>query len=107
MEDASNHTPRVLPAVRVEDDGRIHISRRKLGPFGTRVLRFFRIGPDLTFHLDDLGSAAWRLLDGRTVGEVHEGLRERFPEEAYLGHRLGTFLAALVENKFIELDPPA
>lgn len=102
--DASALRVTVAPGVTSTNDGREHITRPKYGPRGTRLLEFLRINPNLTLHLDDLGTATWPLLDGRTVGDVLAGLQERFPEQPQLGERLGRFLGALHENKFIVLE---
>lgn len=106
LSDASEYTPIICPGVTVTEDGLIHISRRKFGTFGTGVLQFFRVRPELTLNLDDIGSAAWRLIDGRTTGAILVALQERYPHETGLGERLGRHLAALLENRFITIRKP-
>lgn len=104
LSDAGPLIPRVAADVTVHDDGLVHITRPKWGPTGTRVLRLFRISPDLTLHLDEMGSFAWRLVDGRNVAAILDALQERYPEEQGMGLRLGKHLGALVENKFLVLE---
>ncbi len=87
------------------EDGRVTLRRRKFGRVGTGVLKTFRVPPDLTVHLDAVGSEAWRLMDGRrTVGEVLQGLQVRFPDEENLGERLGKYLGTLVSNGLVRLE---
>jgi hypothetical protein len=94
---------RNIANVTVTDDGRVHISRRK---FGTKLLWFFRLQPELTLNLDDIGRAARRLIDGRTTGEILVALQERYPHETGLGERLGQQLAAFLEKRFITIRKP-
>lgn len=84
--------------------GRVSLRRPKFGPFGTRVLRVLRIPPDLTVHLDALGSAAWLAMDGRTVKEVLAHLQATFPGESDLGPRLGKFVGAMVSRGLVRLE---
>jgi hypothetical protein len=53
--------------------------------------------PGRRVRLDEIGSLAWTLLDGRrTVGEVANALRERFGERVEPAEeRLGTLVRAL------------
>ena len=88
-------------------DGRIVVRRRKFGRVGTAVLRMFRLRPDLTVHLDRLGSEAWRLADGRrTAGAIAGVLAERFPDERDVPARLGAYLSQLAAARLLRMDPP-
>lgn len=84
--------------------GLITVRRRKFGPIGTAILRLFRVAPDLTVHLDALGSDVWRLLDGqRTVSETLAALEAAHPDEADLPERLGGYLSRLAAARLIRL----
>ncbi|MEA3191504.1 MAG: hypothetical protein QOD77_2086 [Thermoplasmata archaeon] len=89
---------------REEANGRVTVVRVRYGPVRRRVLGVFGIPPTLTIHLDPLGSAAWRLIDGRrTAGDIKAQLQGKFPGEADLAARLGKFLGAMVSRGFVEL----
>lgn len=85
-------------------DGRVALRKPKFGPAGTRVLRWFRVAPDLTVHLDALGSAAWSLLEGRTLGQVRKELEAQFPGERDIGARLGKFVGTMVSRGLVTLE---
>lgn len=91
--------------VRVEEErGRIVLRRRRFGPVRSALARAAGAKPDFVITLDALGSAAWRLLDGRrTVGEVRVALVAQFPGEADVGARLGKFVGTLVSHHMIRL----
>lgn len=91
----------------VDEDGRILLRRPKFGAFGSKVLKLFRVNPILTVRLDAIGSAAWHLMDGRTVAEVLQDLEDRFPDEGRLAERFGLYLQRLVASKLVKLDSPA
>lgn len=79
-------------------------SPRSLG----RWLSYLMAPPRI--RLDELGSFAWRALDGHsTVGEVAERVRDHFGEEAEpVEHRLGQFVVVLRRERFVSypgLDP--
>jgi hypothetical protein len=68
------------------------------------VARLFRLPTTLTVRLDELGSAAWRLLDGRrTVGQVLAELEKAFPGQPDLGKRLGAFLGQMASRELVRL----
>ena len=85
-------------------DGRVTLRRRRFGAVKARLVAAAGVPADLTVHLDPLGSAAWRLIDGRrTVGEVRVELQRSHPAEADVGPRLGKFLGTMVSNGFVRL----
>ena len=82
-----------------EKGERVVVVRPKPSGGGLRVLldRFFYSLSARKLRLDEIGSAGWRLLDGkRTVAEVAEELRREFgeraePAEERLGHLVRVF----------------
>lgn len=91
--------------VAVEDAGdRITLRRRRFGPVRARLAGLVGAAPDFTVHLDALGTAAWRLLDGqRTVGAVRQELQRRFPDVHDVAPRLGKFIGTLASHRMIRL----
>lgn len=92
--------------VEVETDahGRITLRRRKFGAVRGRIVSLFGASKDFTIHLDPLGTAAWKLIDGvRTVGEIRVALVAQFPAESDVGARLGKFVGALVSHQMLHL----
>ncbi|MGB0652104.1 MAG: PqqD family protein [Thermoplasmatota archaeon] len=105
--DVADHVAEPLVEAEVGDDGHLRLRRRKFGRFGTLVLRVLRISPDLVVKLDDLGAAAWQLMDGkRTVAQVADCLRADRPEEEQIEQRLGSFLGILVSQRLVALRDP-
>lgn len=104
--DVSRRVPvRADVASQEQPDGRVVLRRRRFGPVRRAVLRLVGQPADLTVHLDPLGSAAWRLMDGRaTVAQVLAALQARFPDERDLAPRLGRYLSALVGQGFVRLE---
>lgn len=86
-----------------EPDGRVAIQRKKFGRFGTFLLKLVRIQPTLTLRLDGLGSAAWKLMDGRNVESLIDGLEEQFPDEGRLTERVGAYLTELQRSGVMTL----
>ncbi len=85
-------------------DGRITVRRARFGALRARLVGLVGEPKDLTVHLDSLGSAAWRLVDGRrTVAEIRAELQRLHPDEKDLGPRLGKFLGAMVSHEMIRL----
>jgi hypothetical protein len=105
--DVSRRVAVAAEGVAAEEDavsGRLTVRRRRFGAVRARMAAAAGVPADLTVHLDPLGSAAWRLLDGRrTVGEVRAELARLHPGESDIGPRLGKFLGTMVSNGFVEL----
>jgi hypothetical protein len=102
--DASRAIPRKGDAEAQEVEGLIVLVRRRFGPFRRGLLRLLRVEPDLTVQLDELGTAAWGLIDGvRTVAQIHAELEARFPGQQDLAARLGKFLGTMVSHELVLL----
>lgn len=101
--DAQNLRP-VRLVEGAEDHGVVVVRKAKMGRFGTGLLQLFRIDPMLTVRLDALGSEVWRLMDGRTAGEIAAELAARHPDMDNVPERLGQYLATLVGQGMVRLD---
>ncbi|MEA3135835.1 MAG: hypothetical protein QOC71_116 [Thermoplasmata archaeon] len=104
--DVSQRVAERVEEVRSETgvDGRTTLRRRRFGAVKARMVAAAGVPADLTVHLDPLGTAAWRLIDGRrTVGEIRVELLKANPTEPDIGARLGKFLGAMVSNGFVRL----
>ena len=87
-----------------EEHGRVVLVRTRYGPTRRVLARLLRLPTTLTVRLDELGSAAWRLLDGkRTVAEVRVQLELQFPGQSDLSARLGRFIGQMVSRGFVRL----
>ncbi len=87
-----------------EELGRVVVVRVRYGPTRRALARLVRLPTTFTVRLDELGSAAWRLLDGRrTVAEVRSALEQQFPCQDGLGARLGKFLGLMVSRDLVRL----
>lgn len=64
--------------------------------------------PHIRVKLDEIGSFAWRRLDGKTpFAEVAAAMRERFGEGLREAEpRLRQFLAILFKHRFVQLSEP-
>lgn len=104
--DVSRRVAERVEEVRSEEgvDGRVTVRRRRFGLVKARLVGMAGVPADLTIHLDPLGTAAWRLIDGRrTVGEIRVELLKAHPSEPDLGARLGKFMGAMVSSGFVRL----
>jgi hypothetical protein len=104
--DVSQRVAERVEEVRADEgaDGRITVRRRRFGVVKARMVAMAGVPADLTIHLDTLGSAAWRLIDGRrSVADLRRELHALHPSEPDLSARLGKFLGAMVSNGFVRL----
>ena len=86
-------------------DGLIHIMipRKEILD---RLVRLFKKTPEqMRVDLDEIGSGAWKLMDGeRTIGEICDLMIERFGDDVDpVYERVGTYINILRNNKFIIL----
>lgn len=106
LADASRRVP-VPCATSAEQrpDGTVVVKRRRFGPVGRAFIRMLGGRPDVEIRLDRLGSAAWRLMDGRrNLAAIRVELEQIFPTEAQLPVRLGKFVGLLASKRMIELE---
>lgn len=88
----------------VEERNRFTL-RRPMTGMAKLARKMTRQPTEFTIHLDELGSAAWRLFDGRrTVAQVRAELERMFPQQDDVPRRLGKFLSELVSRGFVRLS---
>jgi len=105
--DVSGLIPRRAEVQWSEEAGRVTVVRTRPGAIRRRVLRLFGVPPTLKVHLDALGSAAWRHIDGkRTAAQIKDALQTEFTDESNLAQRLGHFLGIMVSRGLVILDAP-
>lgn len=97
--------PRPLVESKVEEDGKVTLLKPK---FKNRFLKKY-IAPMLKsqhfkIHLDKIGSAVWKNIDGKKNGvQIARNVQEELDEDLDpVYQRLALFLSALKNNKFIE-----
>ena len=75
---------------------------------GKRILEPFLKNKNFKVKLDDLGTAVWKNMDGKTtVKNMGEILAAEFgPKIEPIYERLGKFLIRMHKEKFIRLDCP-
>lgn len=87
-----------------EEAGRVTVRRKRFGAVRAKLVGLLGEPADFTIRLDPLGSAAWKLVDGkRTVAEIKSELARLHPTEPDLGTRLGKFLGAMVSHEMLRL----
>lgn len=71
---------------------------------GKKIGESYNLKMDRKLHLDDYGSAVWKLCDGKTtVREIADVLSEQFGDAVDpLYPRLAEFLRILERNEFID-----
>ena len=85
-------------------DGRVTVRRTRFGAVRAKLVGLVGEPADFTIRLDSLGSAAWKLVDGRrTVADIRAELQRLHPTETDLGARLGKFLGTMVSHEFVKL----
>jgi hypothetical protein len=104
--DASSRVPvPCATGVLEKPDGTLVVLRRRRGAFRRVVLRLFGVKGEVEVRLDRLGSAAWRLMDGRrTLAQIRAQLETLFPGEDNVALRLGRFVGMLASRRMLELE---
>ena len=87
LEDIEARQRSWVPARRADhrlEDGRVVVMAPKFrNRLGKRMVSLMRKDQEYNLRLDEFGSTVWDLIDGRhTVGQIAEGLADRFGEEA-------------------------
>jgi len=88
-----------------DEDGMIHIMIPRKEVFD-RLVRLFKKTPEqMRVDLDEIGSRAWKLMDGEhTIGDICLLMTECYGEDVEPVHeRVGTYINILRNNKFISL----
>lgn len=86
------------------EHGRITVRRKRFGALRAKLAGAAGVPADFTIHLDPIGSAAWRLIDGsRTVGDLRRELEKAHPGETDMGPRLGKFVGTMLSHEMIRL----
>lgn len=88
------------------DDGKIHIRIPRKTPVD-RLVRLFKNTPDhMRVDLDEIGSSAWKSMDGiNTIGDICDLMTDRFGDDVEpVYERVGTYINILRNNKFITLE---
>ncbi len=88
-----------------DENGMIHIMIPRKEVID-RLVRLFKKTPDqMRVDLDEIGSSAWKMMDGtRTIGEICLLMTECHGEAVEPVHeRVGTYINILRNNKFITL----
>jgi hypothetical protein len=88
---------------KVEEDGNITLLYPKFKNKGVSKYMLGNRSPYIKMKLDELGTATWLLIDGKTrVEKIALELSEKFGEKINPVHdRLGKFLSQLYNNKYI------
>ena len=70
-----------------------------------KAIALFHANQFINIHLDQLGTSAWLLIDGkRTIRRISEKMKTEFGEDLQqLDERLGFFFSLLKKNNFIDL----
>ncbi len=101
IRDLSDRVVRPHPRVESRElaDGRVQLTKPKGGAVVQSLLRSLGLRTTLSVTLDPIGSAVWRLLDGRRTADVLDALGRLYPDEWGLAERLGEHLGTLVHNR--------
>ncbi|MGD0710748.1 MAG: PqqD family protein [Bacteroidales bacterium] len=91
---------------RVEEDGNITLLYPKFKNSKVSKYMLGRKSPYIQLKLDELGTASWLMMDGKTrVEKIALELSDKFGEKINPVHdRLGKFLSQLYNNKYISFQ---
>jgi len=99
--------PRRLVDSRTEENGKITLLKPKFkNPFLKKYILPKLKSKHFKIHLDDIGSAVWKKIDGNKNGvEIAREVQEEIDEDLEpLYQRLAIFLSALKNNEFIDYE---
>lgn len=93
----------------LNDDGRVQIIIPRNGLFDKVVRVFYKTPKVMRIDLDELGSAVWKLIDGkRNISDIGVVLKAEYGDKAEpLIERLGKYINILRNNKFIIIEKAA
>lgn len=89
-----------------EEEAGVVLLMPRYPTFAGRIMgKLLRRSTHIRVKLDELGSAVWRLIDGkRSIREIGEEIEARFGDAAApVQARLAEFLKILLKNRFISL----
>lgn len=108
MPDLADRIPEHAVEAEETADGRVDLVRRNAScHWIDRLLSRWFKPPDVRVHLDDLGTAVWRAIDGeRTTTDILAGLeqtvtRREGEDSEQLRERLALFLVTLEGSGFV------
>ena len=87
-----------------DEKGKVCLLNEKTkNKFIKKIIGLFNKSQHIHIHLDELGTSAWLLIDGkRTVQKINEKMKGEFGEElTHSQQRLVYFFVLLKKNKFI------
>ena len=104
--------PRPLVGHELNDEGLVNLLVPRFRARWLNWLQSRLKKPYIKVKLDEIGSAAWLLIDGKnTIEKLGSALEEKFGEKIHpTGERLSLFLGMLKRNKFatwedVEVQP--
>ncbi len=89
-----------------DEQGKVYLKKEKTrNKLMKKIIDLFNRSHFINLHLDQLGTSAWLLIDGkRKVREISEMMKSEFSEDLQqLEERLGFFFVLLKKNNFIDL----
>jgi hypothetical protein len=89
-----------------DEQGKVYLKKEKTrNKLMKKIIDLFNRSHFINLHLDQLGTSAWLLIDGkRKVREISEMMKAEFSEDLRrLEERLGFFFVLLKKNNFIDL----
>ena len=89
-----------------DEQGKVYLKKEKTrNKLIIKFIDLFNRSHFINIHLDQLGTSAWLLVDGkRDVRRISKMMKMEFSEDSQqLEERLGFFFALLRKNNFIDL----
>ncbi|MEF8848229.1 MAG: PqqD family protein [Candidatus Thermoplasmatota archaeon] len=86
------------------DEGLVELKVQKFkGKLGKSFLKLFRLKNEFSAKMDKIGTVVWLNCDGeKTVGDILEILKEKFPKEDNIEKRLFLFLQQMHQLGYIK-----
>lgn len=88
-----------------DQTGRVYLIKEKTrNRFLKKIIDMFHKSQYFHIHLDELGTSAWLLIDGKkSVNEICRQMKEEFGERLHQAEgRVSFFFAMLKKNKFVD-----
>lgn len=90
---------------KLNENGKVYLIKEKTkNKLLKKIIDLFNKSQFFNIHLDQLGTSAWLLVDGkRNVYEINEKMKEEFVDDLYQPEqRLCYFFSILKKNKFVD-----